>query len=339
MKPTDFALHLNKYFLSYLTNERNLSTNTISSYRDVFSQFLYYCKTKQKIPPEKLTIASLSPPLVTSFLLDLEENGKSISTRNQRLAALRAFFKYIQYVAPEHMLSMQQLLMIKNKKLAKNTVNFLTVDGVTCILNKPCSETKHGYRDMLLLTVLYDSGARVSELINIKIGDIRSDAPATILLCGKGQKSRIVPISAKTAQLLKNYMERERLNSIECATRLLFTNRSGQKLTRSGILYVVKKYGDLARKESPMLIPKELSPHCFRHSKAMHLLQAGVNLIYIRDFLGHENLETTEVYARSDSLAKRKAIENAYTPSRDDSGFQPSWVDDNDLMTWLKNLC
>ena len=338
MKPTDFALHLNKYFVGYLTNERNLSKNTISSYRDTFSQFLRYCKEHENLPPEKLTISVLNPTLINGFLQFLESENKSISTRNQRLAALRAFFRYIQYAAPEHMITMQQLLMIKNKKNQKSAVNYLSIEGITRMLEQPSSNTRNGYRDMLLLTVLYDSGARVSELIEIKVGDVRTEAPATILLCGKGGKSRIVPLSANTASLLRNYFEKERLNVPQNIQRLLFPNRSSQKLTRSGVLYIVTKYGDMARAKSPELIPNVLTPHCFRHSKAMHLLQSGVNLVYIRDFLGHENLATTEIYARSDSLAKRKAIENAYSPKLNDTNFKASWLDDHDLMSWLKNL-
>jgi len=339
MKTTDFAMLLNKYFVGYLTNERNFSTNTISSYRDTFSQFLVYCRDKESLPPEKLTVSMITPEMVTGFLDSLESTGKSVATRNQRLAALRAFFKYVQYAVPEHMLDMQRLLLIKEKQKPKETVSFLSVEGIANLLNQPSADTRSGYRDMLLLTVLYDSGARVSELTDIRISDVRTDSPASICLYGKGGKSRVVPVSTNTAALLKNYLGKERLNTPEHVQRLLFRNRSGQKLTRSGILYIVTKYGNMARERSPGLIPSPLTPHCFRHSKAMHLLQSGVNLVYIRDFLGHEHLKTTEIYARSDSRAKREAIAGAYSNYRDDSQFRPSWTDDSGLMTWLKNLC
>ncbi len=339
MKPTDFAQLLNKYFVGYLTNERNFSTNTISSYRDTFSQFLRYCKDCERLPPEKLTIASLNPPIITRFLDYLETGNKSIATRNQRLAALRAFFKYVQYAAPEHLMTVQHLLLIKEKKCPKSTVNYLSVEGIACLLNQPDVNSIGGYRDMLLLTVLYDSGARVSELVGIKCGDIRTAAPATIRLHGKGDKDRIVPLSANTAALIQKYLTKERLDSAACSSRLMFTNRSCQKLTRSGVLYIVTKYADSARAQSPELIPETLTPHCIRHSKAMHLLEAGVNLIYIRDFLGHEHLKTTEIYARSNSRAKRDAIANAYSHIGGDAKSEPSWTEDSNLMAWLKELC
>ncbi len=338
MKPTDFATLLNKYFIGYLTNERNLSANTISSYRDTFSQFICYCKSQENLPPEKLTIISLTPELLARFLATLESEGKSIATRNQRLAALKAFFKYVQLVMPEHMVTMQRLLSIKEKKRPKATVNFLTVEGIACLLKQPSAQTTNGYRDMLLLTVLYDSGARVSELTEIKIGDIRLEHPATIRLHGKGDKARIVPISPNTAGLIKNYLTRNRLDLPHFSAELLFQSRAHQKLTRSGILYIVQKYASMARTQAAGLIPDKLTPHSIRHSKAMHLLQAGVNLVYIRDFLGHEYLKTTEVYARSDSRAKREAISKAYSHHSDDVGFGKLWTEDDNLMAWLKQL-
>lgn len=340
MKPTDFAYHLSRYFKTYMPGVLGLSSKTIRSYQDAFFIFLRYCKMEKNILPEKLTLDMLSIELLTDFLQYLEEKGNSISTRNHRLTVLRSFFKYLELVEPKYIFLMQQLLSIKHKKSKKTTINYLTIEGIKLLLKQPVSNTKSGYRDLLLLSILYETGSRVDELINIKIGDIRLENSSTILLHGKGNKSRIVPVAPRTADLICNYFKKEQLTSFENNTKLLFINRSGNKLTGAGVTYIVKKYAEIARLSNPSLIPKVLSPHCFRHSKAMHLLQSGVDLIYIRDFLGHESLKTTEIYAKVDSLAKRKAIENAYSDTLiDDSKFQGDWNNDISLMSWLKNNC
>lgn len=342
MRPTDFAYHLSKYFSTYMPGVLGLSSKTISSYQDAFYIFLRYCKTEKNIVPEKLTLDMLSLNLLTDFLQYLEDEGNSISTRNHRLTVLRSFFRYLQLVEPKYIYLMQQLLSIKHKKSKKPTVSYLTVDGIKLLLKQPESNTKAGYRDLLLLSVLYETGSRVDELINIKVGDIRLENPATILLHGKGNKSRIVPISQEMASLISNYLKKEKLNSFSANSRLLFVNRSQHQLTGAGVTYILKKHAETARTINPALIPNTLSPHCFRHSKAMHLLQSGIDLIYIRDFLGHESLKTTEIYAKVDGSAKRKALESAYSnisSTIDDTSFQGNWNDDTSLMSWLRNTC
>lgn len=342
MKPTDFAYHLSKYFSTYMPGVLGLSPKTISSYQDAFYIFLRYCKIEKNITPEKLTLDMLNLNLLTDFLQHIEDEGNSISTRNHRLTVLRSFFRYLQLVEPKYIYLMQQLLSIKHKKAKKPTISYLTIDGIKLLLKQPEPNTKAGYRDLLLLSVLYETGARVDELINIKVSDIRLDNPATILLHGKGNKSRIVPISQEMASLIGNYLKKEGLNSFEANSRLLFVNRSRNQLTGAGVTYILKKYAETARAINPTLIPNNLSPHCFRHSKAMHLLQSGIDLIYIRDFLGHENLKTTEIYAKVDGMAKRKALESAYNSisgAIDDTCFQNNWNDDSSLMSWLRNTC
>lgn len=336
MKPTDFAYHLSKYFSTYMPGVLGLSSKTISSYQDAFYMFLRYCKIEKDIIPEKLTLDMLNIELLTDFLQHLEDEGNSISTRNHRLTALRSFFRYLQLVEPKYIYLMQQLLSIKHKRCKKATISYLTIDGIKLLLKQPESNTKAGYRDLLILSVLYETGSRVDELINIKVGDIRLDNRATILLHGKGNKSRIVPISQEMALLISNYLKKGKLSSFEANSILLFVNRSGNQLTGAGITYILKKYAESARIINPTLIPSTLSPHGFRHSKAMHLLQSGIDLIYIRDFLGHENLKTTEIYAKVDGSAKRKALESAYSSissTIDDTSFQGNWNDDTSLMS------
>jgi len=339
MKSTDFAYHLSKYFKTYMPGVLGLREKSIKSYQTAFFILLKFMKNVKNIVPDKITLDTFSIDLLIEFLQYLEDSGNSISTRNQRLTVLRSFFKYIQLIEPKQILLMQQLLALKHKKQPKPVVNYLTTEGIKLLMAEPVATTRYGYRDMLLLSVLYETGARVSELISITIGEIRFENPATVILHGKNDKSRIVPLSKDVALLIQNYLFREKLTGFEHRTRLLFTNRSGNNLTNAGITYILKKHADNARKKNSSLIPTTISPHCLRHSKAMHLLQSGVDLIYIRDLLGHENLKTTEIYAKTDNFQKRKAIEKAYIDLPDDSGFCGDWNENVSLMQWIKSIC
>ncbi len=237
---------------------------------------------------------------------------------------------------PDYILSAQQILSIPMKRTRKISVEYITLDAMKMLLEKPDKTTRQGRRDMVLLCLLYDSGARVQELSDLKVGDIRTASPSTIKLTGKGNKSRIVPLMKPMTELLRQYLKENSLTGIHASDYPLFVNRSKKKLTRAGIAYIVKKYAGQAIKEAPELFPDRLSPHCFRHSKAMHLLQSGVNLVYIRDFLGHANIQTTEVYARIDGEMKRKALEKS--ANNIVSNKMPEWQCNTGLMNWLKNL-
>lgn len=188
-----------------------------------------------------------------------------------------------------------------------------------------------------VLKYLYDSGSRVQEIADLTIGDIRTDSPATLKVMGKGGKSRIIPLMAQTANLVKKYISDFGLDHSTRCKHPLFTNRSGAKLTRAGIKYILDKYVQSARIENGSVLPEIISPHSFRHSKAMHLLHSGVNLIYIRDILGHADLKTTEIYARIDGEMKRKALEEAFTQTAPTEEV-PIWQQDGDMLEWLKNL-
>lgn len=340
MNDQNFAYYLTRYFSVYLPGDRGLSPHTIASYRDTFKQLLSYMKEIQNIPPQKMMLELFTGQMTRQFLNHLEKLGKSVSTRNQRLAAIKAFTNYLIYEDPGHLFQYQQILKIHAKKCAEPAVSYFTIEGAALLLGQPDATTRHGYRDMLLLSLLYDSGARVSEIIQVRIGDIRLTEPHTILLHGKGNKDRIVPLSDKTAQLILNFLKKEKLQAPEYRCRVLFTNPQGKPLTRAGVSYVLKKYADQVRLANPELLPEQLTPHCVRHSKAMHLLQAGVPLIYIRDFLGHTQIRTTEIYAKADSDEKRKALANAYPELiADVSESTQSWKEDTDLIRWLDDLC
>lgn len=330
---------VSRFFTVYLPGERGFSESTIISYRDTFKQLLLFCKSHLGVQPEKLTISHLTRDVIAEFLHSLNAEGKSISTQNQRLAAIKCFFGYIQYAFPEHLDAASGILQMRMKKQPKPAVNYMSVEAVSCVLRQPNVNLSAGYRDALMLTILYDSGARVSEITKIHIGDIRLSSPATIVLHGKGSKDRIVPLSSKTATFIEEYLKRKQLLAAMHRDKFLFTNRSGEQLTRAGVAYILNKYVDAARDENPDLIPDKFSPHCMRHSKAMHLLQAGVAIIYIRDFLGHESVKTTEVYAKADSKSKRIALDAAYSAALDADLPTNSWNDDENLMKFLADLC
>jgi site-specific recombinase XerD len=214
-------------------------------------------------------------------------------------------------------------------------VGYLTPAAMQLLLEQPDKNTHNGRRDLTLISVLYDSGARVQELIDTTVGDLVLQDPAIIILTGKGNKTRRVPLMKNTVALLKSYLLENKLDQHSKNKNPLFTNHQHQKLTEKGVAYIIAKYVAAARQTST-LVPDKVNPHMLRHSKAMHLLQAGVNLIYIRDFLGHVDIKTTEIYARADTEMKRKAIENIY-PDIIDSQL-PDWSKDQALLSWLSEF-
>lgn len=338
MKPTDFATQLSRYLGIYLPGQSGSSVNTIRSYRDTFSLLLRYCNDEQNLPPQKITFTQITHALVEQFLLWLEnERECSAATRNNRLAAIHAFYRYLQIEMP-HMLSRcQEILAIPYKKTQKKVMSYLTLDGIKAILMQPDTRTASGRRDLAMLSLLYDTGARVQELVDLKMEDVRLNSPTVIKLTGKGNKSRLVPIMAPTEKLLRQYLDEHDKDYSAHGGYPLFCNRVHKKLTRAGVTYILGKYLSQAQSAGTDNLPESLSPHVLRHSKAMHLLQSGVNLVYIRDLLGHSDVSTTEVYARADEHFKRKALEQAY-PSPTPASDTPAWQKDDDLLNWLKNL-
>lgn len=337
MKSRDFSFHLCNFLTTFLPGQKGLRTNTILSYRDAFVLFLRFCRDAKRIPIEKLAFQHLSRTFVEEYLVWLEvENGSSAASRNQRLAAIRSFCKYVQAESPEHLALCQGILSIEAKKHPKPLVRYLSEQGVRILLSQPDTSTMAGRRDLLLLEVLYDSAARVQELCDISVKDIRLDPPSTLRLRGKGGKTRVVPLSSPVSSLLRQHIAETHLDVPAARDKPLFCNRYGEHLTRGGVGYILQKYANAARKQHPDELPETLTPHSLRHSKAMHLLQSGVNLIYIRDFLGHESIETTQIYAKADPELKRKAI--VAILDEDEPRTMASWNDKPNLLSRLMAL-
>ncbi|MGV8154087.1 MAG: tyrosine-type recombinase/integrase [Alkaliphilus sp.] len=227
---------------------------------------------------------------------------------------------------------------ISFKKREIKPIEYLTQDSLKILFLKPDTKKSKERRNLIIMVLLYDTGAKVQELIDLKVRDVRLAEPATITLIGKGKKIRHVPIMGKTCDLLKQYMDENHLCDNGKQNKPLFSSSNNKPFTRPGITYILGKTLAKARESNPQRIfPKKLTPHMLRHTKAVHLLEAGINLIYIRDFLGHVNITTTEHYVKINSELKRKALESVYA----DVVTQdvPVWEEDTDLLKWLQEFC
>jgi site-specific recombinase XerD len=337
MKATDFANALTDFLGRYLTVECGYSPNTVTTYSYTFSLFIGYMKTVELVKPENLTLDEITKERVIGFLSWIEKERKCApSTRNARLGALHSFFSYLQYRNVSGLAKWQDILSIKSKKPKAPEMAYLTIEGLKLILRQPDLKTRKGRRDFALLGLLYDSGCRVQELIDLTPSCFRFDETATVRLLGKGNKARVVPLSATQVANLRQYMAEERLTAPECQCHPLFPNPQGNKMSRMAVLNIVKKYQGMARTVSPELIPEDLGCHSFRHTKAMHMLEAEINLVYIRDFLGHVSTTTTEVYARASEKMKQKAL-SKLNPGIVQEG-KTSWQSDRELLSYLKSL-
>ena len=336
MRASDFSRFLTRYLTHYLPVQRNLSSNTIRSYRDTFKLLLIFCRDEKGFNIAKMSLDKLDKKCVEEFLLWLTNTRfASPSTYNQRLSAIHAFFDYVMIEEPAYMEQCILILKIKSMVSPAPPAQYLTHENLRNLLSMPDTSTPKGRRHLVLLTVLYDTAARVSELTDICMRDVRLDFPAVITLHGKGGKIRTVPLMKQTTELLQSYLAENHVDVRRNPDMPLFWNGSKRKLTRSGVTYIVRKYADMARTMAPGM-PVKISPHVFRHTKAMHMVQANVNPVFIKDYLGHADISTTEVYARADNEAKRAALEKA--TELFDLPKVSHWEQDVELIEWLSSL-
>jgi site-specific recombinase XerD len=337
MKTTDFAMYLNKYFTNYLSSERGSTPLTIDSYRYAFILYLTYMQEELHISAEKVQIYDLTRKNVLQFLGWLQEKRQNgVATRNQRQAAINSFVKFLMYEFPEYLDEYQRILSIPIKKAPQKEISYLKTDGVKLLMEQVDHETSNGLRDYIILSLLYTTGLRVSELINIRVKDMSLHAPYTLLVHGKGQKSRYVPLMGNIIPSMHKYLAQKGYDRQEKLDEWLFKNHMNTQFTRQGINYLVSKYVERAREINPEIIPKDFSPHKMRHTTAMGLVDSGVDLIYIRDLLGHVSVKTTEIYGKADARRKREAIEAAskeIVPPE-----EAKWETNTDLKQWLKNF-
>lgn len=325
----NFAQLLSSFLLEYAPRRINLSTNTIKSYRDTFVLLLKWLDSEIEISPDKASMDDLSASRIEGFCGWLERTrNASPATINVRLAAIRSFANYASFVEPAYLDWSNSIKAIRFTKSPSKEIDFLSPEAIGAIMK--CAEGN--IRDLALLALLYDSGARVTEISTAACSDLKIDRPASMRLVGKGSKVRVVPLCDQSASIGRSYLSQR---SVEPDTPL-FCNRSGNPIGRAGIAWVLAKYVTLAHKLQPECIPAKVHPHQLRHSKAVHLLEAGVNLIYIRDFLGHSSVTTTEIYARASTKAKREAIDKASANVITKSAYTE--VEKSELIEWLKEL-
>lgn len=331
---TDFAKLVTGFLTDYLPLQRGYSQNTILSYRDALKLFVFFLTDAKGMKLSRFTMAEFDRKLIVEFLDWCRDRRSAVSTVNQRLAALKTFAAYAQIECIDYVAPLQNVLAVHAHKTTGKEISFLTVDQISKLINRPDVNTITGLRHRTALTLLYDSGCRVQELCDLRIRDIYTGSNPTLRLHGKGDKYRTVVITDKTAHLVKEYIKRQRSGAL--LDHPLIVNRSGKKINRDGIQYIISKYVYELHSEDSSF-PTHVHCHQFRHSKAMHMLAAGINIVYIRDFLGHEDISTTMIYSRADNRLKNEAI-NTLAPKVTSDIELPDWREDKDLLSFLNSF-
>jgi len=307
------SYYIRLFLIQFLSNERGLSENTILAYRDALKLLLKYCTDYLKIKIDKLLCDQIDDKIVRKFLDYLEQQrGCTASTRNARLAALKTFFYYLGQEVPECLDNSQRISAIPQKKTPHKMVDYLDPDELKAIIDSIDAASRNGIRDKALLLLMHNTGARVQEIVDIKLNDLRLDAASQIKLTTKGKKQRVCPLWEDTIEAVKAYISVRKPK--QEGEDHLFLNDKGESITRFGIRYIIKKYTDKAIKEQPSLKQKKVSPHTFRHTTAMHLLQAGNELNVVRLWLGHSSLNTTHMYIEINMEMKKEILSKSQPP-------------------------
>jgi len=333
MTTSDVAALITAFFVRHLAAERNVSPHTIAAYRDTLKLLLRFARDRARRPVAALRFEDLTPDLILQFLTHLEaDRGNTIRTRNARLAAIHSFFRYVLEREPALATACQRVLAIPVKKTTRPLLGYLTEAELAHVLAQVDRATSDGERDYLLLALLYDTGARIQELLALTPRDCRLSAPAFVRVHGKGRRERLCPLLSQTARLITQFLVRTQ-QAPDAATPLL-CNRRGERLTRHGARYLLVKYLQRARASMASLNRSGISPHTLRHTKAMHLLKSGIPPVTIKDFLGHADIKSTEIYVQADLGMKREALELVGSPvSRSKRPRLPE-----DLLRWLESL-
>ena len=326
-----FAVLLQRFFTEYLQQHRAVSPQTIAAYRDTFRLLLAFAEKLLGKEPQQFLLADLNATFILAFLDYLEtERDNSARSRNARLAALRTFLKYAAHYDLSVLPVIQQALAVPMKRFDRPIPGFLSREEVQAILNAPDPHTWVGQRDRALFTILYNTGARVSEVIRLATGDLVLEGTAAIHLQGKGRKQRTVPLWRSTAALLRSWKRQLHADTHAC----LFPNRGGTAMTRSNVAQRLSLAAALAAQNHPRLKTLPVSPHCMRHTTAMHLLQSGVDITVIALWLGHENPSTTHMYVEADLSLKERALEKLQPAGARYSRYRPA----DQLMQFLATL-
>lgn len=332
---SDLPSCIRSFFQDRLINQKRVSPNTIASYRDTLRLLFKFIYEQVGIPPAKLELEALTLDRILAFLNHLEnERGCSIRSRNQRLAAIKAFFHHIAFKEPSALHLIQQVLEIPYKRFIRPMFGYLSKDEVNALLDAPDRSTRFGQRDYILLAFMYNTGARISEVIQLQIEHLHLTSPFQVRIRGKGDKERIVPLWKNTAHSLMNWLSVREFFSPK--SNHVFVNARGTPLSRGGGRHILGKTVMIASEKCFSLKKKNVSPHTFRHTTAMHLLQSGVDVNVIRMWLGHVGLETTHQYIEADLDMKRQALEKGgiISTSQENALWQPS----DEVLAFLDSL-
>ena len=329
------AIALRSFLGDYLPHQRAYSVNTILSYRDCLKLLLQFAAGKRGRVSE-LSLADLNVATITAFLDSLEaERGNGAPTRNVRLSAIHSFFEYVSREYPEHLEQAQRVLSVPFKRTTNRAIDYLEAEELRGILEGIDRSRPAGRRDYMLLALMFNTGARVQEVVSLKATDFRLVTPPTVKFLGKGRRERLCPLWPETARLLEQHFHDCGLDPQQ--PEFVFRNQQGKPLTRFGARLILQRHIQRATDVQPTLKHKRIHPHSIRHSTAIYLLKSGVDLSTIAHYLGHACINTAHRYVTIDLEAKRAAIAKA-TPVVTKSCKEPSWRSDENLLKWLESL-
>ncbi len=329
--PTEFAALIQRFFLQRLMQQRNVSPRTVEAYRDTFRLLFGYAEQCLHKSPAHLTLNDFNAELILGFLDHLESvRNNCIRSRNARLAAVHSFSRYLALQSPPALHLAQRILAIPSKRFDKPTLGFLSPEEIRAVLAAPDLVTWFGQRDRVMLQVLYNTGARVSEVIGIRIADVTIDGAPCVRLHGKGRKQRTVPLWRETAIQIRQWLQHQCLQT----DQPLLPNRHGKPMTRANVAERIALAVRKAEGQCPQLRGRHITPHAFRHTVALHLLQSGVDITVIALWLGHESTATTHGYIELDMAMKERALQALSPPAIKKARYRPS----DALLKFLEDL-
>ena len=336
-KTINIASPVHGFFEQHLVSQRGLSSHTVLAYRDTIKLLLQFAVQYCEKTCTDLMVGDLTPHLVREFLNHLEcIRNNSVRTRNARLAAIHSFFRYLATRDPRFLALCQAILAVPFKRHGQSVFEYLEQSEVLHIFRYIDLQTPQGRRDDALLRLLYNTGMRAQELVDLNVNHVRFSRPYYVRIHGKGHKERTCPIWLETVKALKTYIEDRSVRFTETVS--LFINARGQRLSRFGLRYIIGHRVEEAAKTCPSLLTRKITPHTFRHTTAMHLLQSGVELNMIRSWLGHASIETTHGYVEIDLEMKRKTLQSVEKLLPKTGKQLPSWKRDPSVLDWLSKL-
>jgi integrase/recombinase XerC len=337
MAKTNLALSIRRFFEQHLVSQRGLSDHTVFAYRDAIKLLLEFASRRHKKTCTKLTLEDLSAETVRRFLDHLEQNRhNSVATRNVRLAAIHSFFQYLATIDPCYLVHCQSILAVPFKRRPHRVPDYLDRSEIQSLFLQIDCQTSLGQRDDALLRLLYNTGMRAQELVDLDVNHVRFSRPYFVRIYGKGRKERTCPLWKETVDAVRKHLERRSVQFTNAVP--LFVNVEGHRLSRFGLRYIIAHRVAEAAKISPTLLTRKVTPHTIRRTTAMHLLQSNVDLNMIRSWLGHASIETTNTYVEIDLEMKRKTLQSCEKLLPKKARLGPSWQRNNDILSWLSEL-